>query len=114
MGGVLLRIEHRKGCWDSNWGEMFLKNPRFEYSLAELNQSIKLFLAMFDKPQLVAKEMIFRPFFLGKLTSLLSKSKLSFSLGFLLPLGLSARPLLEHLELKNQQAEAYRTQKKVD
>jgi len=48
------------------------------------------------------------------LTSLLSKSKLSFSLGFLLQPGLSAKPLLEHLELKNQQAEAYRTQKKVD
>jgi len=57
MGVVLLRIEHRKGCRDSGWGEMFVKNPRFEYSLAGLNQSIKLFIAMFDKPQLVAKEM---------------------------------------------------------
>jgi hypothetical protein len=46
MGGVLLRIEHRKGCRDSGWGEMFVKNPRFEYSLVRLNQSIKLFLAM--------------------------------------------------------------------
>jgi len=90
---------------------MFVKNSRFEYSLAGLNQSIKLFLAMFDKPQLVAKEMTFGPIFIGKLTSLLSKSKLSFSLGFLLQPGLSAKPLLEHLELKNQQAEAYRTKK---
>ena len=55
MGGVMLRIEHRKGCRDSGWGEMFVKNPRFEYSLAGLNQSIKLFIAMFDI-QLVARD----------------------------------------------------------